>query len=91
MLYCSEDPSTALLETLVHMEIDAEDRPQSFQVLKIESMDAVSTERVDQKKLKRDWRTNLVMTRLIGDEWLRSRRSLLLRFPAFWFRNAGTS
>ena len=37
IVYCSEDPSTALLETLVHIEIDAEDRPQIFQVLKIQS------------------------------------------------------
>ena len=35
VIYCSEDPSTALLETLVHLEIDAEDRPGTFQVLKI--------------------------------------------------------
>jgi len=30
IIYCSEDPSTALLETLVHIEIDAGDRPQIF-------------------------------------------------------------
>ena len=80
--YCSEDPSTALLETLVHIEIDAEDRPEIFQVLKIQSSQELSIERANVKRLNSDWRTNLAQTRLLGDEWLRSGRSLLLEVPS---------
>jgi len=82
VVYCSEDPSTALLETLVHLEIDSEDRPQSFQVLKIESAGEVSVEEIDVKKLGSDWRTNLARTRGAGDEWLQSARTLLLKMPS---------
>lgn len=82
IVYCSEDPSTALLETLVHIEIDAEDRPQIFQVLKIQSSAALAVERVNVKKLSSDWRTNLPLTKSIGDGWLRSLRSLLLEVPS---------
>jgi RES domain-containing protein len=81
VVYCSEDPSTALLETIVHMEIDAEDRPETFQVLKVESSGAVSVERADVAKLGVDWPTNLRETRGLGDGWLASGRSLLLEFP----------
>ena len=82
IIYCSEDPSTALLETLVNIEIDSEDRPQTFQVLKIQSSAALTVERVNVKKLTSDWRTNLVLTKSMGDNWLRSLKSLLLEVPS---------
>jgi len=82
VVYCSEDPSTALLETLVHLEIDSEDRPESFQVLKIESAGEVSVEEIDLKKLGTGWPTNLARTRGAGDEWLQSQRTLLLQAPS---------
>lgn len=81
-MYCSEDPSTALLETLVHLEIDSEDRPKSFQVLKVESAGEVSVEEIDVKKLGSDWRGRLAWTRGAGDEWLQSARNLLLQAPS---------
>jgi RES domain-containing protein len=82
IVYCSEDPSTALLETLVHMEIDSEDRPETFQVLKIESSQEVSIEQIDTTQLGSDWRSNLTSTRSLGNEWLQSGRSLLLEVPS---------
>jgi RES domain-containing protein len=82
VVYCSEDPSTALLETLVHLEIDAEDRPETFQVLKIQSSQPVSLERLDRKQLSPDWPDNLAETRSLGDEWLESKRTLLLEVPS---------
>ncbi len=82
VVYCSEDPSTALLETLVHIEIDSEDRPETFQVLKIESSGQVSIEQVNIAKLGAEWRDDLARTRNVGDEWLQSARSLLLEVPS---------
>ncbi len=82
VVYFSEDPSTALLETLVHIEIDSEDRPETFQVLKIESSEQVSIEQVDIAKLGAEWREDLARTRSAGDEWLQSARSLLLEVPS---------
>jgi RES domain-containing protein len=82
VVYCSEDPSTALLETLVHVEIDNEDRPETFQILKIQSSGDISVEQVDLKKFGSDWRNKLAETRSVGDEWLQSRRSLLFDVPS---------
>jgi len=82
VLYCTFNPSTALLETLVHMEIDAEDRPERFQVLKIEGPDTLSSERIDRDTLPIGWSADLLITQRIGDQWLAERRSLLLEVPS---------
>jgi len=80
VVYCTLNPSTALLETLVHMEIDSEDRPERFQVLKIEGPDTVSQERI--KALPSDWADDLGVTQSLGDQWLSEERSLLLAVPS---------
>jgi RES domain-containing protein len=82
VVYCSEDPSTALLETLVHLEIDAVDRPDTFKVLKIQSSQSVSNEPLNRAKLSLNWPEDLAQTRSFGDEWLESRRTLLFEVPS---------
>ena len=82
VLYCTLNPSTALLETLVHIEIDSEDRPERFQVLKIEGPDTLSRERIDVNTLPVGWPRNLLLTQTIGDSWLAETRSLLLEVPS---------
>jgi RES domain-containing protein len=82
IIYCSEDPSTALLETLVHLEIDAEDRPETFQILKIQSKQPVSLDHVDPKVLGRDWAQDFRRTRELGDAWRNEKRTLLLQVPS---------
>jgi len=81
VLYCTWNPATALLETLVHLEIDVEDRPERVQVLKIDAPDSVSIERVKTDALKPGWMDNWSITQALGDTWLASRRSFLLEVP----------
>jgi RES domain-containing protein len=81
VVYCTWNPATALLETLVHMEIDSEDHPAQFQVLKIEGPDSLSMEKVDTIKLPRNWKEETYRTQVIGDSWLAEGRSLLLDIP----------
>ena len=81
-LYCAQSPSTALLEALVHLEIDAEDRPAHFQVLRIEGSDKLSRESLDPRTLPPARPSDLLSTQCIGDKWLSSRRSLLLEVPS---------
>jgi len=82
VIYCSEDPSTALLETLVHLEIDAEDRPENFQVLKIQSSRPVSVERLESSFFGEGWQDEIQRTRAAGDAWLRTGKTLLLEVPS---------
>ena len=82
IVYCTLNPATALLEILVHMEIDSEDRPERFQVLRIEGPDALSIEEAEPDALPSNWVEDIVSTQSMGDLWLYERRSLLLKVPS---------
>ncbi len=79
---CTLNPATALLETLVHMEIDAEDRPDRFQVLRIEGPDTLSLEKIEAGALSASWAEDIPFTQSVGDGWLSEGRSLLLQVPS---------
>ena len=82
VVYCALNPATALLETLVHMEIDSEDRPERFQVLRIEGPDSLSMEKAEMDFLPPQWPEDMGVTQSLGDRWLREGRSLLLQVPS---------
>ena len=82
VVYCTMNPATALLETLVHMEIDSEDRPERFQVLRIEGPDTLSIEKIKAGGLAPNRAEDVTSTQSIGDRWLSEKRSLLLQVPS---------
>ena len=82
ILYCATHPATALLEMLVHLELDIEDMPDTYRLLEINVPDAISNETIDRSILKADWRTTLQSTRAIGDAWLSETRTALLIVPS---------
>jgi RES domain-containing protein len=79
VVYCAENPATALVEVLTHFEIDPEDQPVGLRWLEIEVPDLLS---IETARIRGDWRQNLARTRAVGDEWLLSGRSVLLRVPS---------
>lgn len=81
-VYCTLNPATALLETLVHIEIDSEDRPEHFQVLRIEGPESLSIEKIEIDSLPLNWAEDVDTTQAIGDRWLSEKRSLLLQVPS---------
>lgn len=81
VVYCTLNPATTLLETLVHIEIDSDDRPERFQVLRIECPDSLSVELIEALSLPMDWAQDISFTQAIGDRWLSEKRSLLLHVP----------
>lgn len=81
VVYCTLNPATTLLETLVHIEIDSDDRPERFQVLRIECPDSLSVELIEALSLPMDWAQDISFTQAIGDRWLSEKRSLLLQVP----------
>jgi RES domain-containing protein len=64
------------------MEIDSEDRPERFQVLKIEGPETLTRERIDPSTLRQDWADDPSITQSLGDQWLAEERSLLLEVPS---------
>ena len=82
IVYCAPNPATALLEVLVHAEIDAEDVPLKLRFLEIEAPDSVTVETADARSLGSGWQRSPEMTRPFGDGWLRSGRTALLHVPS---------
>ena len=82
IVYCAPNPAGALVEMLVHIEIDSDDLPDPLQYLEIEAPDDISTETVKTDALGRNWQANPQATRRAGDEWLSSRRTALFSVPS---------
>jgi RES domain-containing protein len=83
IVYCTENPATALLETLVHGEIDIEDKPDHFDYdfLEIEAPDSISLESITTDALPAEWQKHPGITQSLGNNWLRSAKSAILAVP----------
>jgi RES domain-containing protein len=82
VVYCGESPAAALLEILVHFEIDVRDLPVRYRLLKLRTPDDLVVEDVVTANLPADWLEQVDVTRAIGDRWLQAGRSPLLRVPS---------
>jgi len=81
-VYCAENPAAALLEILVHFEIEIRDLPARYRLLKIDAPDEVRIERVPLDDLAKDWPEKSEVTRTIGGTWLAGGSTALLRVPS---------
>lgn len=82
IVYCAQTPAAALLETLVHFEIEVRDLPARYRLLKIEVPEDATVGHVRLDQLPIDWVARADVTRAIGDEWLAKNRSPLLLVPS---------
>jgi RES domain-containing protein len=82
VVYCAQNPAAALLEILVHFEIDIQDLPVRYRLLKIEAPDDVQIESMSVDRLPSDWPERTDVTRALGDSWLRKGSSPLLSVPS---------
>lgn len=82
VVYLAESPAGALLEVLVHLELDVDSLPPSYKLLKTEAVNDIKTKELSSADLPRHWPGNPVITREIGDQWLASRATALLRVPS---------
>src|SRR5262245_56634277 len=80
IVYCSENPAAALLEILVHFEIDVRDLPPRYRLMKLSAPDNLQVQSVPD--LPPSWPKQTDMTRALGDQWLRKVQSPLLRVPS---------
>ena len=82
VVYCAQSPAAALLEILVHFEVDIQDLPVRYRLLKIEASDDVQVERVSVDQLPADWQEKIDVTRALGDGWLTKGAAALLTVPS---------
>lgn len=80
LVYLADHPTSALLEVLVHFEVDREDWPDSYQLLMVDLPDEVAFENAP--PLSVDWRVDAGETQSIGNQWLDASRTALLRVPS---------
>jgi RES domain-containing protein len=80
VVYGAESPALAVLEVLVHLEIDASDHPRGYHLVEIHAPDDVMD--VDLRALRKTWQIREFDTRALGDAWLAAGETLLLRVPS---------
>jgi RES domain-containing protein len=79
VVYLADHPASALLEVMVHLEVDAEDMPRDYQLLGVDVPDDIPAAFMG---LPDGWSDDIATTRALGDAWLREGSSALLRVPS---------
>lgn len=83
IVYLSSSPPSALLEILVHLEIEEGHLPRSYKLLEIEVSDDVRIEKLaDWATLPENWPQKQSLTRVLGNQWLTRNSSALLEVPS---------
>lgn len=82
IVYLAENPAGALVEMLVHLELDPAHLPKSYRLLKAEAPESLSVRTIAGVELPRNWISDQITTRTVGDEWLGAKGSVLLRVPS---------
>ena len=80
VVYLADTPAGAMLEVLVHLEIDPDDFPDNLRLIRVELPDDVAKRSVSD--LPDLWEDQKLLTQAIGDAWLQANESLLLTVPS---------
>jgi len=88
IVYLAESPMAALVETLVHLEVESEETPDFYTLLKITVPDGLAIQSLD-PPAESDWKHDLELTRRIGDAWLASLEPHWRVFLPSWRRIRG--
>ena len=79
--YLADSPMSSLVESLVHLEVDSEDTPDFYTLLKISVPDGIAVRQLD-PPAGTEWKEDLELTRRMGDAWLASMETPLARVPS---------
>lgn len=85
VVYLAEHSALALLEALVHLEIDVEDMPAGFRLLGIDAPDDIALTQLRTAELEvstPDWRTNPETTRTLAEVFFNAGEYALMRVPS---------
>jgi RES domain-containing protein len=82
VVYLAESPALAMLEILVHFDMEPDEVPDHYQLLEVEYDGRKGLSRLDDAALPANWRANIPLTRAYGDKWLTGLSSAILRVPS---------
>jgi len=81
IVYLADSPMAAIVETLVHLDIDREDTPQFYNLLRVSVSEGLPILSLD-PPVGDGWKQDLFLTRRIGDAWLASLKAAIGRVPS---------
>ena len=79
VVYCTDHPSTALLEKLAHF--DFEDMPRTYRLFSVQVPDDAPRFTVETRQLPKNWKTNTDATQALGSSLLASAEQLMIWVP----------
>jgi RES domain-containing protein len=82
IVYLAEHPAVALIENLVSLDGDPQFFPDTFQLLNVSAPNAIPATDLTRTQLAEIDPEDITYTQAIGDAWLTSRTSALLRVPS---------
>jgi RES domain-containing protein len=82
IVYLAENPASALLERLVHFEIDPEDLPSHYQLLEVDVPNELPFDECRTDGLPAGWSDSVNVTQALGNAWLTGSRTALMRVPS---------
>jgi len=82
VVYLAESPAGALLEVLVHLELVPDAYPPHYGLLKAEAPEDLAIRTLGATDLKGIGIGDVILTRTLGDEWLASKSTALMRVPS---------
>jgi len=81
IVYLAASPAGAMIEILVHLELDEDDLPPAYTLLQVEAPASLAIEEL-RIGSRDDWKTDLNISRGIGDVWLKGAKTALARVPS---------
>ena len=80
VLYASEHPALAMIETMAHMRLSLTNIPINLKLIALDVRDGASISRAP--KLPSGWQANEPTSQAVGNAWLASGSTLLLPIPS---------
>lgn len=79
-IYTTENISLAILEILVHLK--KYNCPADYHLLTISIPDSIKPLTISTEKLKKNWKDDPTYSQFMGDEFLKTKQSLILKVPS---------
>lgn len=80
-MYLAESPAGALIEILVHLELNEDELPHAYTFMRVAVPEDLFIETI-QAPSGDDWKRDLALTRGLGNSWLSSGRTAVARVPS---------
>lgn len=81
VVYMAESPPGALLEVLVHLQLESDEIPDDYQLLEVEAPAQLPICEL-MPNPRQGWRDRIAYSQRLGDAWLAARETPLARVPS---------